>query len=94
MKKLYARYNHPEGHDYEIELFQKAEGLNFLRRGCFYEVENLKMRAFSTEIDLVGIPAPYKHLNSVAFDFYILKNGQFKPHNIFNDPEYNHYLGK
>lgn len=94
MKKLYARYNHPSGQDHDVKLFLKAEQMNFLKRGQLYQVEKLKMMAFSTQVDLVGVPAPYTHLNSVAFDFYISKNGQFEPHNIFEDPEFNHSLEK
>ena len=92
MKKLYARYNHPSGQTHDVELFIKAEQMNFLRRGCFYEVQRLKMKAFSTEIDLAGVPAPFMRLNSVAFDFYISKNGQMQKHNIFEDPEFNPVL--
>ena len=94
MKKLYARYNHPSGQDHDVKLFLKAEQMKFLRRGQLYQVEKLKMMAFSTQVDLVGVPAPYTKLNSVAFDFYISKNGQMQPHNIFDDPEYNRYLEK
>ena len=94
MKKLYARYNHPSGQYHDVKLFLKAEQMNFLKRGQLYQVEKLKMMPFSTRVDFAGVPAPYTKLNSVAFDFYILKNGEFKSHNIFNDPEYNHYLEK
>ena len=94
MKKLYAKYLHPAGQSHDVALFQKAEQMKFLRRGKLYQVESLRMMAFSTQVNLVGVPVPYRHLNSVAFDFYISKNGQLQPHNIFDDPEYNHYLGK
>ena len=94
MKKLYARYLHPAGQNHDVELFQKAEQMQFLRRGQLYQVESLRMMAFSTRVNLVGVPVPYRHLNAVAFDFYISKNGKFEPHNIFNDPEFNPELSR
>ena len=70
MKNLYVKYLHPAGQSHDVELFQKAEQMNFLKRGRLYQVESLKMSAYSTKINLIGVPAPYTHLNSVAFDFY------------------------
>lgn len=94
MKKLYARYNHPAGPETDQKMFLEAEQKKFLRRCFFYEVASLKMGAFSTHLNLAGVPTPYTHLNSVAFDFYIVKDGKMVPHNIFEDPEFNQTLDR
>ena len=94
MKNLYVKYLHPAGQDHEVELFKKAEQMNFLERGHMYQVQKLKMGAFSTKISLVNVPGPFTELNSVAFDFYITKDGQLQKHDIFSDPEYNPALGR
>ena len=58
----------------------------FLIEGWTYEVDRVVMSQSHTSIWLKGYPVPF---NSVQFEFY--KDGE--KHDIYNDPEYNPYIG-
>ncbi len=77
MNKLYAQFLHPDrGYDGEVEAAAK------LTIGKLYEVSSVSMGQSHTSIQLEGEKGSF---TSVAFEF-------FKPHDIYDDPEYNHYL--
>lgn len=91
-KRLYAIYKHPAGYEGEKMLFVSAEKEGELERGQLYVVEDVKMGNYFTFITLQGLPNRYKMLNSVAFNFFVMENNKVTPHDIFSDPEYNHYV--
>lgn len=77
MAKLYAQFLYPNrGYDIEVEAATK------LTIGKLYEVESISMGQSHTSVRLKEQAGSF---TSVAFEF-------FKPHDIYDDPEYNHYL--
>lgn len=91
-KRLYARYNGPEGYTHDVVKFKHAEMEGELVRGELYVVENVRAGSAFTAITLQGVSSKYKELNSVAFDFAITRDGHLVRHNIYNDKEFNPYL--
>lgn len=84
MKQLYARVENPSaGNEFDRA---KVEELDPSK---YYEVESVKMGGYHTTIILKDCDTFF---NSVNFEFFLDKDGEKIPHNIFSDPDYNPYL--
>ena len=92
VKRLYAGYNGVNNCDFDWERFKAAEKEGELSVGELYVVEEVAMGQSSTDITLQGVDKKYACLNSVPFDFAVMKKGQLKAHDIYEDKEFNPYL--
>ena len=88
-KRLYAVYKEPAGYDSEVKDFEALEKAGQLKAGECYVVESVDMGSSHTDIYLQGVDLP---LNSIAFDFYEMENGQLVEHDIYDDSELNPYI--
>lgn len=77
----YVKLVHPE-YGYDTDKVHAKQ----LSRGVFYEVERVSMGQSHTTITLKGYKGSF---NSVQFEFY---NANKQPIDIYNMPEYNHYM--
>lgn len=85
-KALYARFDAGKAPEFEFDKYMKN---GTLYDGAFYKVVDVDMGWCSTDIKLEGVQDRF---NSVAFDFYMVENGNMIPHDIYEDPAYNPYI--
>jgi len=87
MKILYARVEHPNnGYEECKEIIRKLDPERF------YEVKKVSMGQSSTSI-ILEFAEVRIWLNSSNFEFYLKDDeGNYIPHNIYNDKDYNPYI--
>ena len=88
-KRLYARYNGPEGWDHDKAEFEQLETEGQLKKGELYLLKSVYVMSSSTKIELQGVDG---ELNSIAFDIFEMKNGQLAEYDILEDAKLNPFV--